>query len=757
LLDGSSNNHTVTSKTSIISSNQSKFGGFSSYFNGCYDGDYHASKISLDMNFNWNTDFTIEFWIRRAGNGCGAVDTILAVGDVVSGGGGLHLYVDHDGVLVWNDGLSPDLQGGFITINQWTYVTAIRSDGVNSLYIDGQLVGTGLQSFPVNSSLLEIGSLAYQGFYFNGYIDDMRILQIALTNITIPNEALTSINNTTLLLNFDSIIGPFYTNICSLLGSCCNEQGNCIQTLEGDCSGVWTLGQSCDPNPCAQPGACCDGEGNCTQTLESACAGVWVSGQSCDPNLCVLGACCDNENNCTQTIQSNCDGTWTEGVSCAVSFTPPTSELTAISGTSLLLNFNSDPIIDSSVNNLSISIPGDEVLVSNAESRFGGASAYFDGNTYLSIPPSSGTDFGSGDYTVECWVNISSQNGFGTIIGQGTPGNILSSDWVIEFPHSANTLSVYVAAADTGFGYIINGTIPIINQGWKHIALTRSGNNTRLFIDGIQDGNTWSTNYTIDSGNPAINSIKIGAGPYDVVNRTINGYIDELRVIKGSGLYTSNFSPPDEPLIAILNTSLLLHFDNSPIIDSSTNNLTIITKNNGPIISNAASKFGGFSYYFDGVDDIATVEDDGSLGFIENEDFTIEGWFRPNNDPGEYITIVGLFGDDGIGWLIQREASMVRFYSSSAGDIILNSSSTFVSGNWYHIAVTRNGSIIRFFIDGVEQASASDTAALVFSVPSAQLRIGANNAAEWFNGYIDDLRIVKGVDIYSPIATGICS
>ena len=467
------------------------------------------------------------------------------------------------------------------------------------------------------------------------------------------------------------------------------------------------------------------------------------------------GACCE-DGECSEKPQSQCSGTWTEGVSCAVSFTPPTSELTAISGTSLLLNFNNYPIIDSSVNNLSISIPGDEVLVSNTESRFGGSSAYFDGNTYLSISPSSGTDFGSGDYTVECWVNISSQSGFGTIIGQGTPGNILSSDWVIEFPNNANTLSVYVADADTGFGYIINGTIPIINQGWKHVALSRSGNNTRLFIDGTQDGDTWNNSYAIASGDPAINSIKIGAGPYDVVNRTITGYIDELRVVKGSGLYTSNFSPPDEPLIAILNTSLLLHFDNSPIIDSSTNNLTIITKNNGPIISNAASKFGGFSYYFDGVDDIATVEDDGSLGFIANEDFTIEGWFRPNNDPGEYTTIVGLFGDDGIGWLIQREASMVRFYSSSAGDIVLNSSSTFVSGNWYHIAVTRNGSIIRFFIDGVEEASASDAAALVFSVPSAQLRIGANNAGEWFNGYIDDLRIVKGVDIYSPIATGIC-
>jgi hypothetical protein len=110
--------------------------------------------------------------------------------------------------------------------------------------------------------------------------------------------------------------------------------------------------------------------------------------------------------------------------------------------------------------------------------------------------------------------------------------------WSIEFNGSANTLSVYVNSASGS--YIINGTSNVKTSAWIHVALTRAGNNTKLFINGTQEGSTYTSGYTITAGD----SLYIGGGFYAPSTRTITGYIDDLRITKGYARYTANFTPP---------------------------------------------------------------------------------------------------------------------------------------------------------------------------------------------------------------------
>ena len=106
-------------------------------------------------------------------------------------------------------------------------------------------------------------------------------------------------------------------------GACC-VGGACSVTTQANCSGTWTQGGSCSPNPCPQPtGACCV-DGACSVTTQANCSGTWASGALCDPNPCPqpTGSCCV-DGVCSVTTQAECSGTWTSGGACSPNPCPP--------------------------------------------------------------------------------------------------------------------------------------------------------------------------------------------------------------------------------------------------------------------------------------------------------------------------------------------------------------------------------------------------------------------------------------------------
>jgi hypothetical protein len=209
--------------------------------------------------------------------------------------------------------------------------------------------------------------------------------------------------------------------------------------------------------------------------------------------------------------------------------------------------------------------------------------------------------------------------------------------------------------------------------------------------------------------------------------------------------------------------SLLLHMDGSnngtTFVDNSTNALNI-TANGTAKISTAQSKFGGSSAVFttDGAY-LSCSNTTGAVTFAANN-FTVECWIypiNPNVDPyGAERCIVGLWSATTPGaqaWMLYLSTTTIRFIGDiiSNDNILINVAHGF-SEQWYHVAVVRNSGTITLYINGAS-AGAASVGTSGFTTGSNTIGIGGYNrgttSKSTFNGYIDELRITKGVARYT--------
>jgi hypothetical protein len=159
---------------------------------------------------------------------------------------------------------------------------------------------------------------------------------------------------------------------------------------------------------------------------------------------------------------------------------------------------------------------------------------YFDGTgDYLSMLTSPQMNFGTGDFTVEAWVNPSALSGDSFIISATGSGGFFvgySSTTILGWGWGRNGVAWDYRVASTA----TTGT-------WQHLAITRSGSSMRMFVNGTQAGTTQTISTAYDLGLTSTTIGSQGASYY------LNGYIDDLRVTKGYARYTSNFTPPTSP------------------------------------------------------------------------------------------------------------------------------------------------------------------------------------------------------------------
>jgi hypothetical protein len=199
--------------------------------------------------------------------------------------------------------------------------------------------------------------------------------------------------------------------------------------------------------------------------------------------------------------------------------------------------------------------------------------------------------------------------------------------------------------------------------------------------------------------------------------------------------------------------SLLLHMDgtngSTTFTDNSSNALTV-TANGNAQISTAQSKFGGASGLFDGTGDFLTTASNAALA-LSTGDFTIEAWVRRTGGSG-YRTIAGsrpgsVNVTDAWSFSIGPNNELVLY----SNGVIAQSPNTAIALNtWHHVAAVRLGTSVRLFIDG--GLVATGTNSQNFSVST--ISIGALlNGAETITGYIDELRITKGVARYRSTFT----
>ena len=163
-------------------------------------------------------------------------------------------------------------------------------------------------------------------------------------------------------------------------------------------------------------------------------------------------------------------------------------------------------------------------------------------------------------------------------------------------------------------------------------------------------------------------------------------------------------------------------------------------------------KFGSSSIFFQGSDDYLSVADSDDWDFGTGE-FTVELWLKSTRDgtSGSQLLSTKSSGwASGNGWaLVHWGVSGHMSFQNGTTIYQDNNQSDGVdigfSGNWHHVAVTRSGTSLRFFVDGDLKKTFTISATLAFDSDGSGLRIGSNWSSHEAMGYMEDIRITKGV------------
>ena len=190
-------------------------------------------------------------------------------------------------------------------------------------------------------------------------------------------------------------------------------------------------------------------------------------------------------------------------------------------------------------------------------STSGSGSILFNGSSYLSSANNAAFKPGTGDFTIEAWVYPTSSANQMLLIDVRDSGGALPWFWSLGTPAS---IPPYFYDGTTSF--TASNAIPI--NTWTHYAVSRTGTTIKVFLNGVQEVvGTCAVNLTAS----AIQTI---GGNQFSGSVGFSGYLSNFRFVKGTGLYTGNFTPSTVPLTAITNTTFLLNtVSGAPLVDSS--------------------------------------------------------------------------------------------------------------------------------------------------------------------------------------------
>lgn len=430
--------------------------------------------------------------------------------------------------------------------------------------------------------------------------------------------------------------------------------------------------------------------------------------------------------------------------------------------TTLLLQGNgtngaqNNTFLDSSTNNFTITRNGNTTQGSFTPYEANGYwSNYFNGtDAYLSVPTSTAFDPGSGDFTIEFWA-FSAAMQIGYICGQGNLTN--SNGWTI-YQYAASTgqnPTTKLSFLLNGTGSVYETTLSMTANAWNHVAFVKSSTTWRVYINGALS-DTWTSVPTI---NASTSALTVGRTSVWNANYFWTGYLSNLRILKGTALYSgSSISVPAAPLTAITNTSLLTCQSNR-FLDNSTNAFAI-TVNGTPSVQAFQPFPGATTYsttvlggsgYFDGTGDYLSAANNAAFQFGTG-DFTVECWVycaRAFNSGTNTLFSIGSY-NGGI---------LLRLNGGSGDDLYINGSfwsvpwSTYGSPyTWMHVAIARSGTSLKVFVNGSVALSITNSSNISQST-ATQFGAATHDTTQALAGYLADCRIVKGTAVYTAAFT----
>jgi hypothetical protein len=407
--------------------------------------------------------------------------------------------------------------------------------------------------------------------------------------------------------------------------------------------------------------------------------------------------------------------------------------------------------LDSSTNNFTITRNGN--TTQGTYSPYGANwSNYFNGSSAV-VNRSNNTALamGTGDFTIEFWMNAPSTSS--VIVLYDSRLTTSSSTGGMNIYHQSGTLYLYGGATTN----VLLVSASITYNQWNHIAFVKSGSgtgNVKMYVNGVLS----STYGSADTSNYSLGYLAIGAFYNPSLDSFYTGYLSNFRIVKGTAVYTSAFTPSTTPLTAITNTSLLTCADNR-FIDDSTNAFAITVNGDtsvqrfspfAPTSAYSTSTVGG-SGFFDGTGDFLGVAN--TINASGN--FTLEFWmYATGYGSATFGSMVGASAGSPSNicqlqlWNSSNPNRILGYVGAASGTGNLSPTlSQPVLNRWIHIAVARFGSTITMYENGISVATLTNSNTINFATG---MQIGADGASNYpFQGYITDSRLVVGTAVYT--------
>ena len=312
----------------------------------------------------------------------------------------------------------------------------------------------------------------------------------------------------------------------------------------------------------------------------------------------------------------------------------------------------------------------------------------FDGNgDAITVPASSDFQLGTGDFTIEAWVYSTTYSNYPYIIDlRASGGSPTSQAAPLIYINNDNTIRYYV----NGSAQISTSYAPYQNK-WTHVAVDKNSGTTTLYLDGVSKG-TWSDSTNYNTNSEAMIGMRSGTA-----SQSLDGYISNVRIVKGSNAYSPT----------------------------------------------ALSGFSGSILFAGGVVTTSSTSSDFTMG---TGDFTIETWFKYTGpsalSSNHYLFDLGTSND------IRITFGGGAINVDDGGQVFSYTNIDDYTSQWYHLAYTRTGGISSLYLDGQLKASIGNSNYNHSTNTFTLANYGGGGNYKW-TGYLSDFRIVKGKAVYT--------
>ena len=462
------------------------------------------------------------------------------------------------------------------------------------------------------------------------------------------------------------------------------------------------------------------------------------------PSYVTIGNVSDGSNLYESALQGNIkDFRYVKGTAVyGANFTPPTQPLTEVTNTKLL-TAQGLQISDVSANNHSMSKTGDVLFLptspydySEYNSTSHGGSVYFDGSgDYLDLDFAA---IGTSDYTIECWIYVTSSSS-NELICDFRPTGSDNSTGIWMYLSSSNKLVV-----GTGGAVYITGTSAYPDNQWVHVSVQRVGGLLTLYGNGILQGTKSNVSTNLTSTDMRVGTNRSAASVY-------HGYISDFKLVKSAlrvdanGSHLPYFDLPTEPSDST-GTEIHIKGTDASIIDK-TQNKTILTLEGNTTGSTTQVKFADSkSIYVDGSGDNVTITDL-EMG---SADLTFELWMY--QDVAQSASYRGILSassyTDGNPFTLYTHNSTLQLWLNQM-DPSPSASGPFTAFTWHHVAIVRNSGTWTLYIDGISVGTSTTGGTYNFT-NTIDFLLGQRTGGSYdWKGYLQDVRFTKGVARYT--------